>query len=206
MQGRMLILDVDADKYEGIVEALRKKPSVRIVSMDREARKSLTDCPACGKKLGKEKSFTIDDLFVESLTKIVEKMRVSKTVVLVNKDNPISALSPIEHPRCVEIDPATIFRAETLGLIKQFVDGARLTHFVTATGMDFLSGEKPASPSTMYILDGEVVETSGELAIENVKFKDAIKASSVTKDAARAVKALPDHVMSFVTKGQMSLI
>jgi hypothetical protein len=202
----LLILDVDADKYESVVEAMKKRPSIRVVSMDREARKNLSECPACGKRLSKESSFTIDEKIVDALIKIAEKMRVAKTVVLVNKDNPITALSSIEHERCVEIDPVVIHRALTLGLLKSFMDGARLTHFVTAMGLDFLSGEKPASPCTMHVLDGEVVETSGELAIENVKFKDVHRAGSVARDGARAVKAIPEHVMNFVTKGQMSLI
>lgn len=206
MPGRILILDVDADKYDGIVEALRKRPSVRVVSMDREARKGLRECPACNRKLSKESSFTLDEKIVDSLIKIAEKMRVAKTVVLVNEDNPLAALSSVEHERCVEIDPVVIYRAEILGLLKPFLDGSRNTHYITTAGLEFLSGEKPASPCTMFVLDGEVVETSGELAIENVKFKDVHRAGSVARDGARTVKAIPEHVMSFVANGQMSLI
>jgi hypothetical protein len=206
MSSRILILDVDADKYDGIVEALRKKPSVRVVSMDREARRHLRECPACSRKLAKESSFTIDEKIVDALIRIAEKMRVSKTVVLVNEDSPKAALSSVEHERCVEVDPVIIHRAVILGLLKPFMDGARLTHYVSTQGLDFLSGEKPASPCTMFVLDGEVVETSGELLIENVKFKDAHRAGSVARDGARAVKAIPQHAMSFVNNGQMSLI
>ena len=206
MAGRILILDVDEDKYDGVVDALRKRPSIRVVSMDRDARKHLAKCPACHRKLSKESSFTIDEKIVDALILVAGKMRVAKTVVVVNEDNPISSLSSVEHERCVEIDPIVLHRAVTLGVLKSFMDGARLTHYVTTMGLDFLSGEKPASPCTMYVLDGEIVETSGELTIDNVKFKDGHRASSVARDGARAVKALPEHVMSFVTNGQMSLI
>jgi hypothetical protein len=206
MSSRVLILDVDADKYDGIVEALSKKSSVRVVSIDREARKHLRECPACHRKLAKESSFTIDEKLVDALIKVAEKMRVAKTVVLVNEDNPKSSLSSLEHDRCVEVDATIIHRAETLGLLKPFMDGARLTYYISATGLDFLSGEKPASPCTMFVLDGEVVETSGELLIENVKFKDVHRAGSVARDGARSVKAIPQHVMNFVINGQMSLI
>jgi hypothetical protein len=206
MSNRILILEVDADKYDGIVEALSKRASVRVVSMDREARKHLRECPACHRKLAKESSFTLDEKIVDALIRVAEKMRIAKTVVLVNEDNPQAALSSIEHERCVEVDAMVIHRALTLGLLKSFMDGARLTHYVTTAGLEFLSGEKPASPCTMYVLDGEVVETGGELAIENVKFKDVHRAGSVARDGARAVKAIPEHVMSFVINGQMSLI
>lgn len=206
MATRTLILEVDADKYDGIVEALSKRPSVSVVSMDREARRHLRDCPACHRKLTKESSFTLDEKIVDALILIASKMRVAKTVVVVNEDNPIASISSVEHERCVEIDPMVIHRAVTLGVLKSFIDGARLTHYVTTMGLDFLSGEKPASPCTMFVLDGEVVEISGELMIENVKFKDVHRAGSVARDGARAVKAIPDHVMSFVTNGQMSLI
>lgn len=206
MSSRILILDVDVDKYDGIVEALAKRQSIRVVSMDREARKHLRECPACHRKLSKESSFTLDEKIVDALIKIAEKMRVAKTVVIINDDNPISGISTVEHERCVEIDQMVIHRAVTLGLLKSFRDGARLTHYVTAMGLEFLSGEKPASPCTMFVLDGDVVETSGELTIENVKFKDMHRAGSVARDGARAVKAIPEHVMSFVTSGQMSLI
>lgn len=206
MSNRILVLDVDADKYDGIVEALSKRPSVRVVSMDREARRHLRECPACHRKLSKESAFTLDEKIVDALIRVVQKMRVSKTVVLTNEDNPQAGLSTIEHERCVEVDAVVIHRAMTLGLLKSFMDGARLTHYVPTAGLDFISGEKPASPCTMYVLDGEIVEISGELTIENVKFKDVHRAGSVARDGARAVKALPESVLSFVNSGQMSLI
>ena len=206
MSSRILILDVDEDKYDGLVDALVKRSHIRVVPMDREGRKVLIDCPCCKRKLSKESSFTINEQVVHALLRIVEKMRLTKTVILVNKDNPKAAFSTVEHERCVEADPAVIYRAETLGLLRPFLDGSRRTHFVTSAGLKFLSGESPASPCTMVVLDGEVVDTGGELAIEDVKFKDAHRGGLVARDAARAVKALPDGVVSFVVNGQMSLI
>jgi hypothetical protein len=206
MSSRTLILDVDVDKYDGIVEALSKRPSVRVVSMDREARRHLRECPACHRKLAKESSFTLDEKIVDALIRVAQKMKVSKTVVLVNEDHPKSGLSTVEHERCVEVDAVVVHRAMTLGLLSSFMDGARLTHYVSAAGLGFVSGEKPASPCTIYVLDGEIVEVSGELAIENVKFKDVHRSGSVARDGARAVKALPDNVLSFVNNGQMSFI
>lgn len=206
MSGRTLVLEVDLDKYESLVEALGKRPYIRVVSMDRQGRKDLVDCPACHKRLSKESSFTINDLMVCCLTKIVDKMRSFKSVLLVNKDNPASGVSEVERERCVEVDPTTIFRAEALGLINSFTDGSKLSYFVTTAGMDFLSGEKPAAPCTLVVLDKEVVETSGELMIEDVKCKDSFKITTVVRNASKAVEALPESVLNFVTNGQMSLI
>lgn len=206
MSRRIIVLDVEADKHDGLVDALCKRPYIHFIPMDREARRQLVHCPACKHKLSKETSFTLNEQVVDSLLKIVDKMKVAKTVILVNKDNPLSRIPPVEHERCVEVDPLVVFRAETLGLLKAFVDGSRPAYYVTMAGIDFLSGERPASPCTMCVLDGEVVELSGEMMIENVKFKDVHRAGSVARDAARAVKALPESVMSFVTSGQMSLI
>jgi hypothetical protein len=99
-----------------------------------------------------------------------------------------------------------VLRAEALGLLKSFQDGSRLSYFITAAGLAFMSGEAPAKPCTMVTLDGEIIEVSGELAIENVKFKEQIKGDTARRLAAKAVKALPDSVTNFVTNGQMSLI
>jgi hypothetical protein len=204
--GRILILDIDDDKHDGFVDAMSKRPHIRVISMEREARKALVDCPCCRKKLSRESSFVINDHMIESLTAIVEKMAVAKSVLIVNKDNPISAISSVERERCVEIDPATVVRAVTLGLLQSFQDGSKPSYFVTAAGLAFMLGESPAKPCTMVTLDGEVVELSGELTIENVKFKDQIKGDTARRLASKAVKSLPDSVTNFVTNGQMSLI
>lgn len=203
---RLLILNVDDDKYRGFVEFAAKRNYIEIISMDREARKHLRDCPCCSRKLSQEATFQIDDYMVESLTHIVRKMKITKTVILVNKENPQNLVPSIEVERCVETNQLTTIRAEVLGLLKSFTDGSRITHFVTAKGLSFLSGDMPASPSWVTTLDGVVVETGGSTTIESIKFKNAIKEASALRDASDAVKALPENVANFVRSGQMSLI
>jgi hypothetical protein len=202
----LLILDVDADKYDSVVDAMKKRSSIRILSMDREGRKKFVDCPCCGKRLSREQSFTINDQFIECLTQIAQKMTVDKTVIAIFEGMSLMSISPVERERCVVLDEKMVKRAEILGLVKSFVDGMKTTYFVTAAGIDFLKGEKPASPSTIVTLDGEVVETSGELLLDNVKFKDAIHGDTIKRNARDAVKRIPERVMEFVVNGQMSLI
>ena len=90
--------------------------------------------------------------------------------------------------------------------MSQFIDGSTITYFVTAKGVDFLSGTSPASPSTLITLDGDVVEMTGQIAIEEVKFKDFIKSSEAIRMAGKAIRSLPENVVNFITNGQMSLI
>jgi len=205
MASKIVILEVPDDKCDGLIDAMQKR-SYTVHVLDRDGRKKLVDCPACNHKLSREKTYTIDDGFVEVLTKIAKKMVVAKTVIVTNKNNPMTAIPPIEYPRCVEIDQTMMFRAETFGMVKRFQDGNRLTHYVTAAGLSFLSGEKPASPCTVVTLDGDVVETSGELALENVDYENEIRAGTLKRDAQDAVEEIPEHVMKFVINGQMSLI
>ena len=112
MSKRILILDVDSDKYDALVDALGKRPYLRVVPMDRSGRKLLSDCPCCRRKLSKESTFVINDLMVDSLIRVLAKMALSKSVILVNKDHPASSVPPIQAELCVEVDPVTIFRAE----------------------------------------------------------------------------------------------
>lgn len=203
---RTLILQVEDDKHDGLVEALKKRPSIHIVSLDREGRKKFRDCPCCNRRLARESSFTINEPFVECLTTIAGKMSIAKTVILVFEGMSFATIPPVEQERCAVVDETMAVRAETLGLIKPFLDGARKTHFVTAAGIEFLRGEKPASPSTIVTLEGEVVETSGEILLDNVKFKDTIRGEDAKRRARDAVKRIPESVMNFVINGQMSLI
>jgi hypothetical protein len=202
----LLILDVDADKYESTVEALKKRPSIRVVSMDREGRKKFVDCPCCSKRLSREQSFTVNGQFIECLTQIAQKMTIDKTVIPLFDGSSLMAISPIERDRCLILDEKTVKRAETLGLVRSFVDGMKTTYYVTAAGLGFLSGEKPAAPSTIVTLDGEVVETTGELLLDNVKFVDAIHGETIKRNARDSVKRIPERVMEFVVNGQMTLI
>lgn len=203
---RILVLDIDDDKHDGFVEAIVKRAYIRVVSMEREARKQLSDCPCCGRRLSKELPFTVNDHIVEALVSIAGKMKIAKSVIIVNKDNLATTIPPVEMERCVEIDALTLFRLETLGLVCPFQDGSRETYFISATGLAFMSGEAPAKPCTVVTLDGEIIEMSGELTIEDVKYKDQIRGDTLKRLASRAVKALSDDVINFVTSGQISLI
>lgn len=205
MTYKIVILEVPEDKCAGIVDAMLKR-SYTVHVMDREGRKKLIDCPGCKRKLAKEISFTINDYFIDALTMIAAKMSVAKTVIITNSENPRDSIPPVEYPRCVDVEPAMVFRAEALGLVKRFQDGARMTHFVTPAGLAFLKGEQAAKPCTVVTLDGEVVETSGEITIESVKFKNEIRAGTLKRAALDAVKAIPEQHMNFVVNGQMSLI
>ena len=206
MPTRTLILEIEADKYDGFVKALAARPHIQVISMEREARKNLVNCPCCDRKLSKESTFTINEDMVDALTRIVQKMSIAKTVIIVNKENPASLVPPIEAERCVELSPLMVFRAQALALIAPFLDGSRPTYFVTSAGLSFLSGEAPASPCSITTLDDEIVETGGVVAIDAVKFKDSMRSTAAIRLASMAVEALPASVANFVTNGQMNLI
>lgn len=206
MTRRLLVLEVDEDKYDGLLDAMSKRNYVRVVDMSRDGRKQLSDCPACRRKLSREVSYTINENMVEALTRITQKMTVAKTVVITNKDQPADSIPIIERERAVEVDATTVFRAVELGLLRAFMDGSRSTHHITADGMGFLTGEKAASPCTIVTLDGEVVEKSGQILVQDIKFKDQARSTTVLTAASRSVGALPDAVVSFVVDGQMSLL
>jgi hypothetical protein len=201
---KIIILEVPEDKSDAIIEAMQKR-SYTVHVMDREGRRKLVDCPGCRRKLAKESSFTINADFVEYLTAIVKKMAKFKTVIILPMDK-LKTVSPLEHDRCVILSEKMQPRAEHLGLVRSFTDGSRQTYFATAQALAFLNGEKPAAPCTVVTLDGEVVEKSGEILLDNIKFVDTITGDNIKRNARDAVKNLPEHVMNFVINGQMSLI
>jgi len=205
MSAKIIFLEVPEDKCDNFLDAMMKR-GWPVHILDREGRKKLVDCPGCKRKLSKESAFTINDYFVDYLTMIAAKMSIAKTVIVTNSDNPRDSIPPAEHPRCVDIPPPMIFRAEAMGLIKRFQDGDRVTYFVTSAGLSFLNGEQAAKPCTVVTLDDEVVETYGELGIDGVKFKNEIRAGTLKRAAMDAVKAIPEQHMNFVINGQMSLI
>lgn len=205
MPTKIVVLEVPEDKCDDFVQAMQKR-LYPVHVMDREGRKKLVDCPGCRRKLSKESTFTINDQLIECMTAIATKMSVAKTVIAIFEGMSLSAITPIEHERCAVLDERMVKRAETLGLVSSFPDGSRTTYYVTAAGIYFLNGEKPASPSTIVTLDGELVETYGEVLLDNVKFKDTIRGDTIKRNAREAVKRIPERVMNFVINGQMSLI
>lgn len=204
MSTKTVILEVEESKAQSLVDALGKRDYISVVSMDRDGRKRFRDCPCCGKRLSKEVSFTVNEKLLQAMLGVVQRMSVAKSVILVNKDNPIELMPEVEKKRCVEFDAKLLGRAETLGLLTPFVDGARKTHFTKA--LDFLVGAESHEPSTMVTLDGEVLETSGAIAFDEVKFKDDSSRDRLKKEFRRAVDAIPSSTITFVEKGQMSLV
>jgi hypothetical protein len=203
---RQIIIEIEDDKYDSFIEVIKKRPYIKHVSMSREDRRLIVNCPCCKQKLSRETSFVINEKMIDSLSSIVEKMRIAKTVILTNRENPLSLIAPIELERCVEVDLKTIVRCKILGLLQEFQDGSKITHFVTSKGIKFLTGESPAAPCLIITIDDEVIETSGEIMIDQVKFKDDIKRSSALHSSLSSVKMIPEYVMSFVTSGQMSFV
>jgi hypothetical protein len=203
---KIVVLEVDADKADELVSALSKRDYISVVDLDRDEKKKRKLCPCCGHKFAREVICTVNQEILETLLPVIYKMKVSKSVILVNKDNPIARLPEYERPRCVEMSGRLIEKATTLRMLQAFKDGSRLTYFVTGPALAFLANREPLSPSTVVVVHGEVVERSGTTMIEDVKFKDRVRHDSLIYEARRAVAELPKAVVEFVEKGQMSLV
>ena len=201
-----VVLEVAVEKAPELVSALSKRDYINVVNLDRAEKKRRKVCPCCGHKFPREVVYMVTCEIVEALLSVVYKMKVSKSVVLVNKDNSIDLLPEYERSRCVEMPDRVAQRAMALGLLQPFQDGSRLTHFVTGTGIAFLVNKEPLSPSTLVVSHGEIVEQSGSMMIEDVKFKDRIRHDKFLREARRVIAELPKAVMEFVEKGQMSLV
>lgn len=201
---RTVVLSVEESKIEGLLEALMKRPYITVVSMDREGRKRLRTCPCCNEKVKKERSFTIDEKLLSAMFGVLEAMSISKTVILTNKENPIGDIAQVEHARCVEFDVSLLRRAETLGLLKPFIDGVRKTYFTDA--MDFFLNEESHSPAVMVTIQGEVVETSGSVFFDEVKLKDEKSRDRLKREFRDAIKKIPESTITFVESGQLSLV
>lgn len=206
MAATTVVLEVSSDKATELVSALSKRDYINIVKLDRAEKKKRKLCPCCGAKFPRELVYTVTSEICEALLSVIHKMRVSKSVVLVNKSNPIGQLPEYERARCVEMPDRVIERAMALGLLQEFQDGSRLTHFVSEIGLLFLVNEESLSPSQLILLRGEVVESSGSIEFEDVKFKDRIRHDEYLRNAKRAVAELPKAVVEFVKNGQMSLV
>lgn len=204
MTVRTVILKIDEGKADGLLEALSLRSYIEIINLDREERKRLRVCPACDQTLKKEVLFSINEKLLMAMLAMLRVMAKSKSVILVNKDNPIEDISPVEREICVEFDPKLLAAAETLGLIRPFVDGSRKTYFTDA--LEFFLNEEPHSPSSFVTLNGEVIETSGVFFFDEVKLKDEKTRDRLRREFRDAIRAIPNSTVIFVKKGQMSLV
>lgn len=204
MATRTIIFEVEESRADGLVQALTKRDYISLISLDREGRKRFRDCPACHKRLSKEVSYTINEKMLDAMLAMIRKMSVAKSVVLVNKENPMEMLPEAEKPRAVEFDDRLLERAEVLGLVTPFMDGNRKTYFTKA--LDFFLSAEAHKPSTMVTLDGEVVETSGVIVFDDVKLKNENRRDKLKREFREAIKAIPESTITFVEKGQMSLV
>lgn len=201
---RTVVLDVEESKVDGLLEALTKRPYITVVSMDREGRKRLRTCPCCKERIKKEKPYTIDEKMLRAMLRMIGGMSVSKTVILTNKDTLLSDVPPVEHERCVEFEVPLLKKAESLGLLKPFIDGARKTYFTDA--LDFFLNEEPHSPASMVTIQGELVETSGSMFFDEVKLKNEKSRDQLKRELRDAIKKIPESTITFLRSGQLSLV
>lgn len=201
-----VVLEVDAEKASELVSALSKRDYIRVLDLSRDGKKHLKVCPCCGHNFPRETTHTITFEIVEALVRVVAAMKVSKSVILVNKNNPISRLPEYERPRCVEMSHRLIERAIELGLLQEFKEGSRQTYFATEAALRFLGGKEPLSPSTVVVCQGNILERSGSSMVDEVKFKDRIRHDRCILAAKKAVAELPKAVVDFVENGQISLM
>lgn len=204
MSRKTIILHVDEDKAEGLVLALQKRPYIDAMIMDREERKRLRDCPACNRRLSKEVYFKINEKLILQMLAMLKVMAISKTVILINKNNPIKNIPAVEHARCVEFDPKMLARALALGLVKEFIDGLRETYFTDV--FDFFLNEESHSPCNFTTLDGKVIDVGGSMFLDEVKLKDENAKSILRRDLRDAIREIPDSTITFAKNGQMSLV
>jgi hypothetical protein len=204
MVKRTIILSVDEDKAQGLIDALSTRDHIEVLEMDRKSRKRFRDCPCCKKRLSKEITYTINETMIMRMLAVLQKMAISKTVILTNKDIVYSSLPDIEKERCTEFDLSLLRKAKTLGLLKPFVDGSRETYFTDA--LEFFSNEEEHSPSYMITLDGEVVETGGGMFFDGVKLKDEKSRDRIKREFRDALKNIPKETITFVKNGQLSLV
>ena len=203
---RTVVISIHADRADELVAALSLRDYISIVELTRDERKNRHQCPACGQKLVRERTHTVDENLAEALLRMVKMMETAKSVILTNDRNPKEKQPPAEQLRCVEMRPTHIEKAERLGLIQSFEDGSRKTHFMTERGLGFISGKEELDPASVVVLNGKVIATSGILKAEEIRFKDRIRRDIFLKEARRAVRDLPSSVVDFVQRGQMSLI
>lgn len=204
MASRTVILRVEESKVDDLLGALSKRPYIEVVNMDRESRKRLRDCPCCKTRLSKEVLFLINEKMLFAMLDLIRVMAISRSVILVNKDNPIEDIPSVERDRCSAFDRKLLEKAETLGLVRSFVDGSRKSYFTDA--LNFFLNEEPHTPSQVVTLNGKVIETSGSMFFDEVKLKDEKTRDKLKREFKDAIKAIPASTRLFVESGQMTLV
>jgi len=202
---KVFVLEVDEDKAASLIEALSARSFLSVYTLDRETRKAHKSCPCCGKRLSKEVVVDLGEDLLRELLRIVKAMQVSKSVILVNKDNPKDRLPPGEFDRCLEMSPLVVTRLEDLGLIRSFQDGARKTYHVSAQALSFLQTGGAYSPAFAVYVDKVLVDKGGSVAIEDLSFK-LVSAGRFRKEAFDLVDQLPERIVGFVMTGQIPLV
>jgi hypothetical protein len=206
MERETIILEVEVGRAEDLREALSKRAYIDIVTLSREERKKRKSCPCCKRKFSREIIYYVSDQVLEGLLAMLEKHAIAKSLVITNKKRRADRLPPVELERAVDFGYLAFERAKHLGLVSEFMDGSRETYHLTSAAFAFLSDKAPLSPGTVVLLDGEVVDSFGEIALDGVRFKDRVRRDEVLKHIKRAVKNVPKHVVEFIEQGQMSLV
>jgi SOS-response transcriptional repressor LexA len=200
-----LLLAVNSERAADLRAALEKREYIRIVELDRDTRKKLEGCPACGRKFNRETTYTITEELIESLGIMLAGMRHAKSVVIINKKNHLKDVILAERPRAVEVPPAILKRAIFLELVEQYIDGEQDTYFVTAKGLSLLDGGT-VTPSTVVVVNDQIIDTSGSMKIEQVRFRNIVRHEILIKSLKRLIRELPSEVRDFVVGNQMPLI
>ena len=203
---KYILLEVATDRVDELIQALSKRPYIKVLSLGREEREKLEECPACGRKFHQESVVTVNAEMLTYLVRMLRRMRLAKSLVLINKRNPLEKIPEPERERAIQFPFPLLEKAEMIGLVKKFLDGSTTTYFVTKKGVGFLSGKEVLSPSRYIVADGKVLETSGQLSINDVKFGDRVDREKVLQEARRAVNELPTRALQFINSGQISLM
>lgn len=202
----MILLQVDEGRADELISAFAQRPFIKVVKLDRETRAALGDCPACHRKFGKETSFTVTEDIMSALLAIVTKMAIARSVVIVTNEAEAKKVSSLEQRRTITLSAESMLKLTRLKLLAEFMDGQQKTYYATQACLDFLGGSKPLSPSKITMADGRIIERSGELNLDSVKFKDMIIRDQMLKQIKHALGQIPDRVKQFVKTGQMALI
>ena len=205
---RLVLLEIEEARAQELLDALAKRSYVKLIPAPytRMQRDELIACPACNHKFGHERTVTVTEEIVLSLVCMLEKMKLAKSVVLVDDEEDIQLLPVPERERAVVFQERHKAHALMLGLIQQFMDGRQETYFVTKNSINFLLDKAPISPAKIIMSDGQVLAREGSMTMEDVKYKDRIKKDRLAWAAKRAYNVMPVPVKEFVESGQIPLM